>query len=73
MDKPFSIVHEEFKQELADLINNSNLPPFIVESILKNYLYELTGLVKNQYQYDKAQYEKFLLEKEKNEKKENKK
>ena len=64
MNKPFSIICEEFKQELTDLINNSGLPSFIVAPILQNYLYEVNEVVKNQYRADKLQYEKTLSEKE---------
>lgn len=62
MNKPFSMICEEFKQGLADLINNANLPAPVIESILRNHLNEISNFVKNQYQYDKAQYEKSLLE-----------
>ena len=61
MDKPFSVVCEDFKKELADLINNSSLPPFVIESILQNYLIEINSIVKKQYQIDKAKYDKFIL------------
>ena len=62
MNKPFSIIYEEFKQELANLINNSGLSPFIIESILQNYLYEVNNATRNQYQIDKARYEQSLLD-----------
>lgn len=62
MNKPVSMIYEEFKQELADLINNSNLPVFVIEPILQNYLIEIKEVAKKQYYIDKAQYEKSLLE-----------
>ena len=61
MNKPITMVYEEFKQQLADLINNSGLPVFVIEPILQNYLSEVRTLVKRQYEYDKAQYEEALL------------
>lgn len=61
MNKPFSIIYTEFKQELANLINNSGLSPFIIESILQNYLYEVNNATRNQYQIDKTCYEQSLL------------
>ena len=61
MNKPLSLIYEDFKQELADLINNSGLPAFIIESVLQNYLIETRTIVKKQYQVDKTQYEKSLL------------
>ena len=59
---------EEFKQGIANLINGSSLPPFLVELILQNYLYEISNIAKNQYQLDKAQYEKFLSDSDENNK-----
>ena len=62
MNKPFSMICEEFKQELANLINNSSLPIYVIELILQNCLNEVDNVAKNQYQIDKTQYEKSLLE-----------
>lgn len=67
MNKPFSLVYKEFKNELANLINNSGLNPFIIESVLQNYLYEINSVASNQYEADKAQFEKSLLEKDEKE------
>lgn len=64
MNKPISIIYEEFKQELANLINNSGLSPFMIATILQNYLYEVNEIAKNQYHSDKTQYEKSFSEKE---------
>lgn len=61
MNKPFSMMCEEFKQNVVSLINSSGLPPFVVESILKNHLNEVSSVAKNQYQIDKMEYEKLLL------------
>lgn len=60
ISKPFSVVCTEFKQSLAELINTSNLPMFVVESVLQNYLNEVNTLAKNQYNYEKSQYEQAL-------------
>lgn len=68
MDKPFSMLYEEFRQEFANLINNSGLPPFVIESVLKNYINEVNSLARKQYQIDKAKYDSLLLGKEKKEK-----
>lgn len=69
MDKSFSIAYKEFKDGLTNLINNSNMHPFIIESVLQNYLYEISEVAKNQYMNDKMQYEKSLLEKKEEKKK----
>lgn len=62
MNKPITVVYEDFKQELANLINNSGLPAFIIESVLQRYLEETRIAMQKQYQLDKAQYEKTLIE-----------
>ena len=63
MNKSLTMIYEDFKQELANLINNSGLPASIIESVLRVYLVETSDIAKRQYQMDKAQYEKALLEK----------
>lgn len=60
MKKPSTVAYEEFKQNVADLINNSGLPIFIVEAVLQNYLNEARVIARNQYEADKAEYEEFL-------------
>lgn len=62
MNKPFSMACEEFKQELATLINNSGLPICVIELALQNCLNEVDNIARKQYQSDKIQYEKSLLE-----------
>lgn len=59
MNKPITIVYEDFRQEMANLINNSGLPLFIVETVLQNYLNEVRSVARNQYQSDKVQYEQY--------------
>lgn len=62
MNKPSTIVYEEFKQNLANLINTSGLPAFIIEPVLRDYLSEVKAMAQRQYQMDKAEYEKALQE-----------
>ena len=62
VNKPITVVYEDFKQELANLINNSGLPAFIIEPILQNYLNETRVVMQKQYQSDKLEYEKSLIE-----------
>ena len=44
MNKPFSIIIEETKQKLVDVINQSNLHPSIVELIIKDIYFEVNQL-----------------------------
>ena len=62
MNKPITIIYEDFKKDVADLINNSGLPPFVIETVLQDYLIETRNIAKRQYQIDKVQYEKYLSE-----------
>lgn len=62
MNKPLTMICEDFKVELASLINNSGLPAFIIELILQNYLHEIRTMAQKQYQFDKSQYNKSLAE-----------
>ena len=60
MNKPSTIIYEEFKQSLANLINNSGLPAFVIEPVLQNFLNETRMIMQRQYQSDLAEYEKSL-------------
>ena len=68
MNKPSTIIYEEFKQDLANLINNSGLPAFVIEPVLQNYLNETRMIMQRQYQADKDEYEKSLAEETNNNK-----
>ena len=62
MNKPVSLIREEVKKDLADIINNSNLPPFVIEPILQDFLREVHVAVVRQYENDKTMYEQSLIE-----------
>ena len=60
MNKPISITYEEFKKNMADLINNSGLPAFVIEAVLQNCLHDVNAITQAQYRLDKSEYEKAL-------------
>lgn len=60
MNKPITLIREETKQQLADVINNSGLPAFVIEPILVEFLNETRMAAKKQYEIEKSQYELFL-------------
>lgn len=60
MQKPLTVAHQEFKDSIVCLINNSGLPAFILADTLSNFVRDLNSLAKQQYQQDKAEYEKDL-------------
>lgn len=60
MDKPITLIVEETKMKLAEVINTCGLPPFIIEPMLSEFLKETQFAVRKQYELDKAEYDKFL-------------
>lgn len=55
--KPISIAREEFINALANLINESGLPAFIISPVLKEVLVEVQNAERVQLEQDKAFYE----------------
>ena len=60
MNKPMTIEYEEFRQNLAGLINDCSLPAFVISSILKDYLEEVNVFSRQQYASEKMRYEQEL-------------
>ena len=60
MNKPITLVIEETKTKLSDIINTSGLPPFVIEPILSTFLQEAHAASKRQYEIDKLQYEQAI-------------
>ena len=58
--KPVSVIRYEFIEDLTALINGSNLPAFVVESILKDMYLEAKAVAKKQYEIEKEMYEEAL-------------
>lgn len=57
MDKPATLLHREFKNKIVEAINGSNLPAFVVASVLEDALAEVREIEEKQYEADKAAYE----------------
>lgn len=55
--KPLTIARQEFLDSIIDLCNNSNLPYFCLESIIKDILAEIHQASVKQYEMDKNNYE----------------
>ena len=60
--KPASVAVIELQNELVKLINESNLPAFAIEPILKDLWVEAKASVQKQYEIDKKLYEDSLKE-----------
>ena len=54
--KPISLLKEDFADSLVNLCNNSGLPFFVLEYILKDVYLEVKGLAKKQYESDLIKY-----------------
>lgn len=65
MDKPQSVVFEELKQGIAQMINDSGLPAFMIEPMIRDFLMEIRDVAKSQYEYEKKQYDAYLASQDK--------
>ena len=59
--KPITMVREEFVDDIANLINDSTLPFFVIEDVLKNFLKEVHIASQHQMEVDKQRYEQEIL------------
>lgn len=60
--KPVTLAKEDFTENLLKLTNDSHLPLFIIEYILKDFLSEIHIASRQQLETDKAEYQKQLDE-----------
>jgi len=60
INKPITVVREEFIHDLVNLINNTSLPLFVIESALKDCMLEVHQGAQQQLHTDKMMYEKQL-------------
>ena len=65
MEKPSSILYREFSNNIANVINQSGLPAFVMVPVIQNVLHELDEISNRQYKADVEAYEKSLKEKTK--------
>lgn len=62
INKPMSMAKEDFTKAIVGAINTSELPLFVIESILKELLMEVSVVAKQQAEAEKAQYEQMLAQ-----------
>ena len=70
MDKPLSLRIEETKQSLIDVLNNSHLHSYIVDSIVKDLSNEIHILYMNQSKQEIEAYNAELMKQKETEKQE---
>ena len=57
IEKPITMIRQEFIDKISNDINNSNLPLFIIEPILKDIYMEVKSLYARQCEMEKVEYE----------------
>ena len=60
--KPVTLIREDYIKKLIQLTNDSNLPYFVVESILKEFLETIHAVSLQQLEADRQNYEKQLAQ-----------
>ena len=66
MNKPADLIVEETKESIVKIVNESGLPPFLLEPILKEIYNQVSILKQQELEQSKKQYENSLKnEKEK--------
>lgn len=58
--KPITVVRSEFINNLTTLINESGLPPFVIEPVLKDMLYNVRIMAQRQLDEDMQEYHEKL-------------
>lgn len=63
IEKPISVAIEETKQQIAKVINNSQLSPVVLDLILKDIYNEVHNVYTNQALQEKQQYDASMQQK----------
>ena len=58
IQKPITVAREDFISELRDMINESGLPPIILEPIFKDVLRDINIVLQGQTTVDRKNYER---------------
>ena len=64
MEKPITMTIEETRKTIVDTINNSKLPAFILENIIKDIYMEINQMAIQQANLEKQKYEESIANKE---------
>lgn len=60
INKPITMLADDFKKQMANLINTTNLPYFIIESIMKDLVQEVAFMSNKQLEIDEKRYNEAL-------------
>lgn len=60
IQKPLALRKDEYVQTITQATNNSGLPMFIIELVLKDLLLEVSSLTKEELKMSQTQYSQML-------------
>lgn len=63
VSKPLSVARRDFMDSMIELVNESGLPPFVLESVVKDIYNEIRILSQRQLEADLKQYNELLSQK----------
>lgn len=64
MNKPASVAIKEFSENLENCVNNSGLPPIVLEMVMRGYYLQLKELADRQTRTEEESYRKDLEKQE---------
>ena len=65
MNKPITLMRQEFIENVVKTVNESKLPLIIIEPVMRNLLNEIQKSLKQQIEADRTEYERYLAEQKK--------
>lgn len=60
--KPITVARNDFLNDIINLCNDSGLPLFVIENVLKDFIDEVKIAANRQFENDKKKYDIELLE-----------
>lgn len=60
--KPLSVIIQEDKKKIADVINDCKLPAYLLEPIIRELYDQVIDLKNNEYRKEKKEYEQKIAE-----------
>lgn len=60
MNKPASVAIKEFSENLESTVNNSGLPPIVLEMVMRGYYLQIKELADRQTRAEEKSYRKDL-------------
>lgn len=62
MNKPASVAIRDFSEKMEECINESGLPPIIVEMVLRGYYIQIKEMAKKQTEQEEAAFKSEVSE-----------